>query len=261
MRLVRAGEVLPVYAARLVARAADKTGYPVVLCERDGLGYDFLLRMASPDQPWHDLAFVPEYRAYWLHFLVSASYKVLRLWAAPPAERLVPASAADRGLPWSDEAELRARFPELPDRVFRDLSVFLYQGLVRQVTSMPLDLRVERALHHALPEHRVEQERYLARQVADVVPHFSPSIQAATPPRVYAASTAMNVALALEASALTGADVDSVVRASPHYELGVQLDGLLQHVPVDGHVGDRALTDVWASRLGVRDWYTWTPVP
>ncbi len=252
---------MPVYAARLVTRAADKTGYPVVLSEREGLGYDFLLRMAATDRPWHDLAFVPEYPAFWLHFLVSASYKVLRLWPAPPEKRLVPASPADRGLPPSEEAELRARFPELPHRVFRDLSVFLYHGLVRQVTSMPLDLLVERALARDVPEHREEQQRYLVRQVRDVVPHFAPRIAAAAPPGVYAASTGMNVALALEASLLTGAPLAPVIRASGSYELGVRLDDLLRDATEHGHVGDRAITNSWAELLGVREWYEWVPLP
>ncbi len=50
---------LPEYAQDLLSEVVAQSGYPLVLVETDGLGYDSQLRMAGPTQPFHELTYVP----------------------------------------------------------------------------------------------------------------------------------------------------------------------------------------------------------
>src|SRR6185436_17068261 len=75
-------------------------------------------------------------------------------------------------------------------------SKIIRAGLVRQITSFPVDLRVESEIDKTLPEHRGEQEKYLKKQVADLTVTLDPSLQNTIPEKSYRDSTAMNIAFA-----------------------------------------------------------------
>ena len=167
---------LPEYAQELLSEAITQSGYPLVLVETEGLGYDSQLRMAGHTQPFHAVSYVPAYRRFWVHFIVNAAVKIRRFFELPAQERLVPVSRRGERLPREYEKELRRKLRGPPEPVLTGLSSFLYEGTVRQLTSMPLDIRVERETADLVPEHKAAQRLYLARQVKDLEPHFMPEI-------------------------------------------------------------------------------------
>ena len=248
---------LPEYAQDLLSDAISQSGYPLVLVETEGLGYDSKLSMAGASQPFHAVHYVPAYRRFWVHFIVNAAVKICRIFELPPPERLIPVSRREERLPQEYEEELRRKLRGPPEPVLVGLSCFLYEGIVRQLTSMPLDIRVERDTADLVPEHKAAQRAYLARQVTDLEPHFMPQIAEVAPKRIYAASTGMNVVLAEEAAEIAGVKPGLMFRQSPHRELGERLRKLLRSVEEPGYRGDRLVTDAWAEELGLRDWYEW----
>lgn len=247
---------LPPYATALVLDVHAKTGYPIQLVPERSLEFDSEVRVARPGQPWHQISSSPEYGQFLTHFLVSGARKILRFYSAPADKRYVPGIVDGRRLPSEDEADLRRRVP-IPDHLVAASSAFLLTGLVRQVTSFPIDLRVESELYEELPEHRPLQRAYLDRQVKDIEPHFDREIADVAPSRVYAASSAMNVVLADEAAELAGTPPGPLARTSPHRAMGTRLRQILRDEKAPGHVGDRYVADRWAEELGVRGWYEW----
>ena len=131
---------LPGYAASLVSEVAKQTGYPLVVVEREGLGYDSQLSMAGKTQSFHLLAYVPWYRQFRLHFIVNAAVKIRRFFELPLEERLLPVSEGGKRLPKRQEDELRRKLGNPPTVVVTGLSAFLYEGIVRQLTSMLVDI-------------------------------------------------------------------------------------------------------------------------
>lgn len=248
---------LPDYAAWLLSDVAVRTGYPLVVVEKEGIGYDSLVSMAGRTQPFHELSYVPLYRQYRLHFIVNAAVKIRRVWDIPPEERLLPVGEAGKRLPQKQEAELRRKLGNPPPAVLAGLSSFLYEGTVRQLTSMPVDIRVERETAELVPEHMSAQHAYLARQVKDLEPHFMPQIAEFAPDQIYAASTAMNVVLAEEAADIAGVQPGPMFRQTRYRALGERLRELLHAVEESGYPGDRVVTDGWAHELNLRDWYEW----
>ncbi len=253
----RLQDELPDYAAALFSQVKEQTGYPLVVVEKEGIGYDSLVSMAGRTQPFHELAYVPLYREYRLHFIVNAAFKIRRVWDIPREERLLPVGEAGKRLPQEQEAELRRKLGNPPPVFLAGLSSFLYEGIVRQLTSMPVDIRVERETAELVPEHMPAQRAYLARQVKDLEPHFMPEIAQVAPDQIYAASTAMNVVLAEEAAEIAGVRPGPMFRQTPHRPLGQRLRELLHAVEEPGYPGDRLVTDAWADELGLRDWYEW----
>ena len=244
---------LPGYCCSLLSEVLERTGYPFRLSEVTNLGFDSELKVASRQRPYHSLNFLSAYCDHRDHFVVNAAKKVLRVWDVPPDERYVPASSVVRELPEPEYRELRRKCP-LADRAF---SVLLFGGLVRQLTSFPTDLRVERELSRELPEHKDKQLAYLLAQVRDFLPTLDERMLSVFPERTYRASTAMNVAFAEEAAELADVSLSPLVRSHSSREKGEALLHHLKSIEVPGLPGDRALTDAWARELGLEEWYEW----
>ena len=249
---------LPAYCLDLLDAVSQHSGHPLRVREEHDLAFDSELRTARPGQPDHVLAYRPEYRAFRTHFVVNAAVKVLRHYAEPPERRYLPTSDANARLPPDEHREFRRRVsPALPDEAVREMSRFMWQGLVRQLTSFPVDLRVEREIAETLPAHADRQRAYFRQQVADLVPHFAPDIAAFAPPRTYRAISAMNVVLGMEASELAGVPEQRAFLKSAHRDLGEVLHADLHAVATPGRAGDYELTDTWADRLGLPGTYVW----
>jgi|GEM_PF-2694077 len=251
---------VPGYLVRLVQEVEEKTGYPVALTEEPGLGYDSITRFATADRPYHEISFVPEYRGFALHFLTVGMRKALRFWDVPEDERYVPASRADATLPEDLHAELLDKIPAQRGLDVDMLTRFLYSGTVRQLISVPGDVRVEREVAELVPDHRDDQRAYLERQVRDLEPHFSAEIEAFAPARLYAATTGMNVVLAEELADIAGLEPPTYVAESSHRALGHTLRARLNAEEEPGYAGDRNVTDAWAKELGLEGWFEWVRI-
>lgn len=137
---------LPGDVAALLSEVVDSTANPLLLVEKERIGYDSQLGMARRNQAYHELAYGSLCREHHLHFIVDAAVKIQRVWTVPADERLIPASDASRDLPAKEEAELRRKLHGLSETAFKELSTYLYRGLTQQLTSMPVDIRVEREI-------------------------------------------------------------------------------------------------------------------
>ncbi|MBI4176623.1 MAG: hypothetical protein HY518_05435 [Candidatus Aenigmarchaeota archaeon] len=248
---------LPPYAREMMSQVLDRTGYPLVLkvSEIKGPGYDAELRMARRGQSAHELAYTQASSPFVPHLLVSASRKILRMWEVPADERLVEIHEAGRLLPREDHEELRQKLPSFMSGELDQLSHFIYDGMTRQLVDAPVDIRVERELAESLPEHQEKQKHYLRQQLHNMGPYFDPQIAKVSPERLYGVSTAMNVVLAAECSALTGDSVPSFVRGSRFWSLAQCLRGHLDSNSHPGFLGDRKVIDLWAAELGLEGWY------
>ena len=251
---------LPPYCLALLDEVRSLSGRPLrIIEEPGGLEFDSEIRMARRGETEHVLSYRPEYRAYRAHFAVSSALKVLRQYREPPELRLMPYVDPSARLPDDEERVLRQcpLLSGLPVADVRAVSSFMHQGLLRQLTSFPVDLRVEREIAPTLPEHAGRQQAYFRRQVADLVPHFAPELERLAPPRTYRAISAMNVVLGIVAAEIGGVPEHPVFRGSPHRTLGEALHDDLHAIRAPGRVGDYALTDRWAEQLGLWSAYHW----
>jgi len=251
----------PPYCLELLLRVYDATGSLLVLREHDVLEFDSELQLAGKERVDHWLAYRTEYRSHIDHFIVNAAYKILRVWELPPEERYIAAREMGKGLPITEVQELFHKLSSLPleewlQRV-EGTSRFLYASIVRQLTSFPVDIRVEREIAQELPEHREKQVDYLKRQVHDFLPTLDEGLLRMIPEKVYRTSTAMNIAFAETAAKIAGVEPAWVFRRHRSREVAERLLDQMEKVSEPGLHGDRELTDAWARELGLEGWYEW----
>lgn len=248
---------IPEYLVSLANTVIHETGASVAVGAVPELGFDSELKVATGSGEWHHIMFDPAYRQHWMHFMLSGLVKIRRIWQVATDQRVLPVATRER-LPESDEQELHDKLGAVvPDEAIAGLSRMMCRGLVRQVTSMPLDIRVEYAISEVYEVHHARQQEYLNQQIHDLEPMFSEAFTLIAPERVYLSGGAMNVALVDASADIAG------VRAGPRSQgtrarvPGEQLGAILTSIDDPTYVGDRQAVDRWAEHLGMRDWYAW----
>lgn len=248
---------MPTYARDMLRRVEDLSGKAILVQEVENLGHDSEARCATEGMRMHEILYRPEYRLYGLHFFVNACAKFIRVLEAKPSDRTIAASDPTQCLPAGEHFELARNTPGLSVRMLEEASRYLRHGLVRQLTSFPVDLRVERELKQELPDHRSLQQAYLLRQIYDLEEHFSPELARWAPKQTYAASTAMNHVLVDVAANLAETRTPQWALEAPARDKGLDLYSILQAEKQPGLAGDHAVVDAWAQELNMTDWYQW----
>jgi hypothetical protein len=122
-------------------------------------------------------------------------------------------------------------------------------------------MRIERWISDELPGLRNEQEASLEDQLRNAAFGLRPVVVAFTPQAVWRASTAMNYALAKSCAETLGRrDFVRPFRGTSVAKLGSELLELFDRCTADGLAADRNVSEAWASRLGIREWFEWRRV-
>jgi hypothetical protein len=184
---------------------------------------------------------------------------ILRYARAPPEHRLVPTERPGAYAAICAEVDQHVRKSELlrrlPQSVFGELARMLTTGLVTQLTSMPVDCRIDRWLYGEIGEVRDEQENALGKMLGVYVQALKTADW--TPRLIYHASNGMNAAFACNAAGLFP-EFERYVRRFRREGFGDISGRLLSYLDGDeGHVSDVRTIDAWATELGVRELYEW----
>lgn len=154
-----------------------------------------------------------------------------------------------------DAAESPYPFPAHIRRKFIET---LQQGLITQLTSQPVDMRIESAIHEEYPEHRDTQREFLLSEKDRAYEIVSREKRRRLPPKLTEWNIAMNHAYG---EALSRATHNRYLcwlgLTESELRLGDALYELYESSPDEGHLGDMALIDKWAEEIGIREWYEW----
>lgn len=248
---------IPEYLVNLAETVVRETNASIAVGAVQGLGFDSEVKVAGGDNAWHHIMFDPAYAQHWMHFMLSGLVKIQRIWRVEPDQRLLPVMVRDQ-LPEYDELELRGKLGEMvPPETIAGLSKMMYRGLVRQVTSMPFDIRVEYAIARGYDDHTARQHAYLEQQIQDLEPMFSEAFTLMLPDRVYLSGAGMNVSLVDASAEITSTRAGPRSQTTRARPLGEHLSEILRTVNDPTYHGDRQAIDRWAGYLGIRDWYEW----
>lgn len=245
--------------AQVLEQVRQRTGKPVRV-EPD--------RTLPPEAPaklvparggarFHRIAIHPGVSKQPDYHIVHQAGVLLRRFAVPPARRR---DFAER--PNADETLRRwiQAHPSARNGVVAmnpPLIRFLGSGLLSQLRSMPVGLRVDDWIRTDYPELAPLQRKALERQWHDLAAGLRPEIQRVMPGEALRASLGMNAAFALYCARTL--DLPQLVlpyRAAGYEKVGIALLGLWDRTP-SGPESDDDLVDAWADRLGMSDWYQW----
>lgn len=228
------------------------SGRPVRVQEDPTLKVLATVRMARGSAPMHLISYrpipgrMPDY-----HICYQCGF-ILRLFETPPESRFdfVPSPEASTKM----DALLadRALRPEI-----RSAKDMLLNGLLIQLRSVPIGLRIDDWLWTICPDLRNEQIASCRLQLRDNAQVLAPSVRHSFPKKVVAANTAMNAAFAL----FWAAKLNEQAVALPYRSVGADGDGraLLEifESAKPSPSNDHELVDRWAERLGLSGWYQW----
>lgn len=244
-----------------MAQVEQLTAKPIHLVGDPKLPSLATVKIARGSAPVHVVSYRPGAQG-WDYALASQFGSILRIYQTPPEER------ADFVFKETGRASVRISLAgpsgtlkpyNLPDAVVKQTTDEMFDGLMTQLRSLPVEMRLSVWLRDAYPSLHDAQARFFADEHKRATQALSPQVRAMTPPTVFSANAAMNAAYALFCDRLLNRPLYGVAyRSTGHADRGQALLDLWDQTPSDA-AHDRALVDAWGNELGLTDWYTWTP--
>jgi len=160
-------------------------------------------------------------------------------------ERLVKRAGQTARLP-------EAAIPMLVDKFFT--------GLLVQLRSLPIGMRIDTWIRREFPDLLELQREAAARQQSDNLSVLKPEVKQFAPKGAYDPNATMNAAHAVFCDRVFG-NAGYVIpwRSAGYDKAGRKLLDLMDSVPADP-ASDRKLVDAWAEQLGLDGWYQWVPM-
>jgi len=218
--------------------------------------------VSDPDPNRHLILYDPKYEEHVNHLVAHECGHIVRFAAASPEDQtLAKTTTVTR------EKAIRELYPELqrlvdsgvPEGALADLMPIWLGGTITQLADTPSDIHIERWIWERLPEMRAVQEESLLSQAQANAASMKPVVAAFTPEPIWTASNAMNHVSARAYARLLGRPgLLRPYRRTEVERIGEELFGLLEETQDDGLAADRELSDRWAQRLGLSEWFEWT---
>ncbi len=237
----------------------EKSGLPVHVEADSSLPKNELAKvtMARGGMPFHRVAVQPHASATPDYLIVYQCGFILRVYAVPPEARFAFAAvdaAEDTVRQW---VVSNPKTPNLPEQTVVGLTGFLFNGILSQLRSIPVGLRVDSWILAEFPDLAELQQQALTKQLNDNAAALRADVQAMMPDKALATNIAMSAAFALYwAEKLTRSQIALLYQATGHLEVGRVLLDLWHRIP-DDPAKDMALVDAWANRLDLSGWYRW----
>lgn len=150
---------------------------------------------------------------------------------------------------------------DLPGEVLDGFTLKLVGGLLGQLRSIPIGMRIDAWLADEYPSLGDLQAEAVAAQQREALGSLSPQVKLLMPEEMVGGSIILNTAYALFSDRLLeGAAYVVPYEAAGFRELGESLLHVFDELPADPS-SDRALVDRWGDDLGLRGKYEWVPFP
>jgi hypothetical protein len=236
---------------KILEVAEQVSGRPVRVQEDPTLSVLATIKMARGISPMHLISYRPVAGTRPDYHICYQCGFVIRLFETPPDGRF------DFGPSLEASSKMDALLADTPN--VRSAKEMLMNGLLTQLRSVPIGLRIDDWLWTICPDLREDQVASARLQLRDNAQVLNPSIRQSFPRKVVKANTAMNSAFAL----FWATKLEDPTVSLPYRSIGVDVEGkalLDTFATTDSKpTGDCALVDCWAKELGLSGWYSWKP--
>ena len=237
-----------------LAEVERASGRPVVVQEDSSLQTLTTCQTARGTAPMHLLRYRPIPNRPPDYLICYQCGFLIRLFENEPGHRFSLALDPE-GSKQIDEWLAEGQVPSH----LRQAKDFLLSGLLTQLRSIPIGLRIDDLIWTRHEELREQQVASARLQLAENAGALKPAIRQMFPRKMLQANTAMNAAFAQFWAEKTG---DPTLRL-PYQSVGAEADGqglMNLFAAMDpGSSEDWKLVDAWADRLGLSGWYKWIP--
>ena len=239
---------------RIVEEVERLTKRPVHIEEDEKLKVMAQMTVARGDMPLHQLRYKPTGTAPPDYFVAFQCGFVIRLYQAPPEKRFEYCPGPDGRRKINDL---------LSDRSFptpvREMGDFLLQGLITQLRSIPIGLRVDEWLLATCPELRDLLVAGVKAQLEENLQAIPIGAKGVFPAKFYKGNVTMNAAYAAYWSRKwNDTSLTLPYKAAALLDDGLRLLRIFDRVPADP-ANDPDLVEQWAFELGLKGWYVLIP--
>lgn len=239
----------------------EQSGTRVEIVPDPGLQTYASVRMARGHMHAHILTYNPDKPGTDYHIAYQCGF-ILRLFEARAEERFELAGNshgkqfARQQLGGQDGV---AKSLGLPESAVEQLATQMSSGLIVQLRSYPVGIRIDQWIRNSYPGLHEAQERSIDQQQRENARMLAPQIKQMTPSLIFSGNASMNAAYALFCDKLLGKAQYTVSYRSVGYEeSGNKLLEMCDSITSDSR-HDVELIDTWGRELGVSDWYEWVP--
>ena len=236
------------------------TGLPVIVQADTSMRILAAIKIAQGTAPAHLLTYNPKVAANLNYAVCFQCGFALRIFQAPEADRYAVGSSYQG----KKEAERLVNEHLRNDKgLNRDarlhIATQMYDGIIRQLRSMPIGLRVDEWLRTTYPDLAEEQKALTVQQLQENTSSLRPDVRRFTPDKVRNASVAMSAATAAYWSR-TWSDPLPLVpyKSTGDLDRGLALLKRWDDLPGDP-AADKQLIDAWGVDLGLNGWYEFLP--
>jgi len=242
---------------KMVALVEEQTGFRVTLDVVSGIYENAQMISARPETPAHIIRVNAERQAHADYIVAVQCAMLLVLWSDPTK---VPSFVPDESKcaflagKWAKAKELRG----LPARIADQTATLLMRGLLQQLQSMPLEIRVTNFCFEKCPDLREMQAESVGVSLRKASQVLSPEVKNRSPEEVFNKNVAMNAALVLNWARLSGSRIALLpYESTGRLDAGQRLLAALDAMPAaDAEIHVRTV-DAWAEQLKLRTLYQW----
>ncbi len=253
---------VPKETTDVLKRVEEESGIPVEVTSDPSLSTLASIRIARAPATHHVLTYNPTRPGVEYHIAYQCGF-VLRLFENPSGERY-EFGGTEAGRKTVQELLTEqggvAKKLRLPKAAVKQLADQFFDGLLTQLRSYPIGMRIDQWIRETYPALHEAQEASVDRQQRDNAQALNPQIRQMSPPLVFSGNASMNAAYALFCERLLGRGQYVIPYRSVGFEAsGRSLLEIWDRIPPDPR-HDRDLVDSWAEELEVSDWYRWVPL-
>lgn len=246
---------------QVMQSVGDLTGVPVLVNPDPALKLIATSTIARGSAPAHLISYNPAISASADYVICFQCGFILRTFTVPASER-VDLQGSWRGRKDTEKLladHLRGTKLSLPKETKVQLRDRLFDGLLRQLRSVPVGLRVDAWIASEYPDLREQQRVIVGRQLNENMGALGPEIRRFAPAKIFGSNLAMNSAYAAFWSR-TWSDPTllSPYRAVGSTESAEPLLRAFDEIPHDP-ASDRRLMETWGDSLGLSGWFEFAP--
>ncbi len=235
------------------------TGKDVKLIETKELGVYAFVKIARRSMSEHLMYYKPEHTGIMNHLIAHECGHILRIYGVEPERRLVPFTNAQLKMQALREIEpdIQKLSHVIPFDGLAQVVDMWYTGTIRQLTSYPSDIMIEKWIHDEYPDLRPYQSESIKKQYDEAIQGLSSRVERMTPGKMLQASNSMNYAFFHILEAHFGANYYlGRYQRSAYASLGNELMRLQQE-STSTYEGDVETTNKWAEALKCSNWFAW----
>jgi hypothetical protein len=243
--------------AKLIASVEEVSGFRVTIDTVDGIQESAQMISARPGYPFHLIRVNSAQRRYAAYIVAVQCGMLLIMWSDPTR---VPELVADQakcdywGKRWSGSKQMAS----MPRESALRLATLHLQGLIQQLQSLPMEIRVARLCYESCPGLREMQHEMLTAHLRQLSEIFSPNIRQQVPQEVFEKNASMNAALAKAWGELAGSRLPVIpYEATGYLEKGENLLAVIDALPVNTSENHVSTVDAWAGQLGMGSLFGW----